>query len=260
MLAKHAVSYSSSNHWLCCGCKQIASAVFIKPPLATCGLTEQQAQARLTGDIDIFVSKFKPMKNTLSGRDEKTFMKIIVKVDTDEVHFICCLEHWNSALLFDKQSCLAVWLLMAACRLLFVSAYLWTSLVCVCAYLWNACSRSIWWSKQSNALDAGQPTSLLVFQHAAVLTVLAHLQVIGCHMVGDDAPEIMQGIAIAMKCNATKAQFDATVGIHPTAAEELVTMRQRARRIQGSGTGRGHEHERMAGWCILAGHSFTCTW
>lgn len=64
---------------------QIASAVFVRPPLATCGLTEQQAQARLTGDIDIFVSKFKPMKNTLSGRDEKTVMKIIVKVDTDEV-------------------------------------------------------------------------------------------------------------------------------------------------------------------------------
>ena len=68
-------------------CVQIASAVFIKPPLATCGLTEQQAQARLTGDIDVFVSKFKPMKNTLSGRDEKTLMKLIVKVDTDEV---CC--------------------------------------------------------------------------------------------------------------------------------------------------------------------------
>ena len=64
---------------------QIASAVFVRPPLATCGLTEQQAQARLTGDIDVFVSKFKPMKNTLSGRDEKTLMKIIVKVDTDEV-------------------------------------------------------------------------------------------------------------------------------------------------------------------------------
>ena len=73
------------------------------------------------------------------------------------------------------------------------------------------------------------------------------LQVIGCHMVGDDAPEIMQGIAIAMKCNATKAQFDSTVGIHPTAAEELVTMRQRVRRIQGQGTGRGHEHGRMVG-------------
>lgn len=64
---------------------QIASAVFVRPPLASCGLSEQQAQARLTGDIDIFVSKFKPMKNTLSGRDEKTLMKIIVKVDTDEV-------------------------------------------------------------------------------------------------------------------------------------------------------------------------------
>lgn len=57
----------------------------MRPPLASCGLSEQQAQARLTGDIDIFVSKFKPMKNTLSGRDEKTLMKIIVKVDTDEV-------------------------------------------------------------------------------------------------------------------------------------------------------------------------------
>lgn len=135
--------------------EKIASAVFIKPPLATCGLTEQQAQARLTGDIDVFVSKFKPMKNTLSGRDEKTLMKLIVKVDTDEV--------------------------------------------------------------------------------------------VGCHMVGDDAPEIMQGIAVAMKCNATKAQFDATVGIHPTAAEELVTMRQRTRRIQGTGSGRGHEHGRMVG-------------
>ena len=64
---------------------QIASAVFVRPPLSCCGLSEQQAQARLTGDIDVYVSKFKPMKNTLSGRDEKTFMKIIVKVDTDEV-------------------------------------------------------------------------------------------------------------------------------------------------------------------------------
>ena len=76
---------NNSNCQICSLWLQIASAVFIKPPLATCGLTEQQAQARLTGDIDIFVSKFKPMKNTLSGRDEKTLMKIIVKVDTDEV-------------------------------------------------------------------------------------------------------------------------------------------------------------------------------
>ena len=42
---------------------------------------------------------------------------------------------------------------------------------------------------------------------------------------GPDAGEIIQGIAIALKCGATKAQFDATIGIHPTAAEEFVTMR-----------------------------------
>ena len=50
-------------------------------------------------------------------------------------------------------------------------------------------------------------------------------RVLGCHMIGDDAPEITQGLAIALKCGATKAQFDATIGIHPTAAEEFVTMR-----------------------------------
>ena len=56
-------------------------------------------------------------------------------------------------------------------------------------------------------------------------------------MVGPDAPEVMQGIAIAMKCNAKKADFDATVGIHPSAAEEFVTMRTRTRRIKGEATG-----------------------
>ncbi|MFT7689041.1 MAG: glutathione reductase (NADPH) [Candidatus Azotimanducaceae bacterium] len=50
-------------------------------------------------------------------------------------------------------------------------------------------------------------------------------RVVGVHMVGSDAGEIIQGIAIAMKAGATKAVFDATVGIHPTAAEEFVTMR-----------------------------------
>jgi glutathione reductase (NADPH) len=53
-------------------------------------------------------------------------------------------------------------------------------------------------------------------------------RVLGCHMVGPDAGETMQGLAIALKCGATKAQFDATVGIHPTAAEEFVTMREKA--------------------------------
>jgi glutathione reductase (NADPH) len=45
----------------------------------------------------------------------------------------------------------------------------------------------------------------------------------------------MQGLAIAMKCGATKAQFDATVGIHPTAAEEWVTMRSVTRKVEGQG-------------------------
>ncbi len=51
-------------------------------------------------------------------------------------------------------------------------------------------------------------------------------RVLGVHMVGADAPEIVQGFAVALKCGATKAQFDATLGIHPTAAEELVTLRE----------------------------------
>jgi glutathione reductase (NADPH) len=50
-------------------------------------------------------------------------------------------------------------------------------------------------------------------------------RVLGCHVVAPDAGEIVQGFAVALRCGATKAQFDATIGIHPTAAEELVTMR-----------------------------------
>jgi glutathione reductase (NADPH) len=50
-------------------------------------------------------------------------------------------------------------------------------------------------------------------------------RVIGAHMVGDHAAEIIQGVAIAVKMGAKKADFDATVGIHPSAAEEFVTMR-----------------------------------
>ncbi len=51
-------------------------------------------------------------------------------------------------------------------------------------------------------------------------------RVVGAHMVGPEAGEIIQGIAIAIRCRATKAQFDATIGIHPTSAEEFVTMRE----------------------------------
>ena len=59
------------------------------------------------------------------------------------------------------------------------------------------------------------------------LVVDANTQrVVGAHMLGPDAGETIQGIAIAVKLGATKAQFDATIGIHPTAAEEFVTMRE----------------------------------
>ena len=54
-------------------------------------------------------------------------------------------------------------------------------------------------------------------------------KVVGAHMLGEDAPEIIQGLSIAINAGATKADFDRTVGIHPTAAEEFVTMRTRAR-------------------------------
>lgn len=113
----------------------IPSAVFSHPPIGTVGLTEEQAIE--TGPIDVYQSTFTPMKHTLSGRNEKALMKLIVEQKTDRV--------------------------------------------------------------------------------------------IGLHMIGPDTPEIAQGFAVAMKAGATKAHFDATVGIHPTAAEELVTMREKTR-------------------------------
>jgi glutathione reductase (NADPH) len=114
------------------GYDNVATAVFTQPPLASCGLTQDQAGCEYH-HLKIYRSEFKPMKHTISGRNERSFMKLIVDGDTDRV--------------------------------------------------------------------------------------------LGAHMVGPDAGEIMQGIAIAMKMGATKAQFDATIGIHPTAAEEFVTMR-----------------------------------
>jgi glutathione reductase (NADPH) len=54
-------------------------------------------------------------------------------------------------------------------------------------------------------------------------------RVLGVHVLGPDAGEIVQGFGVALKCDATKAQFDATIGIHPTGAEELVTMREPTR-------------------------------
>lgn len=57
----------------------------------------------------------------------------------------------------------------------------------------------------------------------------ASQRVVGAHMIGEDAPEILQGLSVAINAGATKADFDRTVGIHPTAAEEFVTMRTRTR-------------------------------
>jgi glutathione reductase (NADPH) len=110
----------------------VPTAVFSVPNCATVGLTEHQAR-ELNFKVDIFRTAFKPLRHTLTGRDERTMMKLVVDQSTDRV--------------------------------------------------------------------------------------------LGCHMVGPDAGEIIQGLAVALNCGATKAQFDATIGIHPTAAEEFVTMR-----------------------------------
>ncbi len=59
-----------------------------------------------------------------------------------------------------------------------------------------------------------------------LIVARASQKVVGAHMVGADAPEIIQGMAVAIKAGATKQIFDATVGIHPTAAEEFVTLRE----------------------------------
>ena len=53
-------------------------------------------------------------------------------------------------------------------------------------------------------------------------------RVVGCHIVGPDAGEMIQLVGIAVKMKATKADFDAAMAVHPTAAEELVTMREKA--------------------------------
>ncbi|KAJ8558123.1 hypothetical protein K7X08_004889 [Anisodus acutangulus] len=68
-------------------------------------------------------------------------------------------------------------------------------------------------------------------------------KVLGLHMCGEDAPEIVQGFAVAVKAGLTKADFDATVGIHPTAAEEFVTMRTPTRKVRSSPSEGKAEHD-----------------
>lgn len=112
----------------------IPTAVFSEPEIGTVGLTEAEAREKHP-KLDVYKSRFRPMKHTLSGRDEKMIMKLLVDGDSDRV--------------------------------------------------------------------------------------------VGCHVLGADAGEIAQSVAIAMHMGATKADFDATMALHPSAAEELVTMREK---------------------------------
>merc|ERR1719221_1855122 len=121
----------------------VPSAVFSQPPIGSCGLTEAEAATKY-GAVDVYVTKFKPMKHTMPtgrGEEERIMMKMLVISEGFE--------------------------------------------------------------------GAGR--------------------VVGCHMVGAEAGEMMQGIGVAMKAGAKKADFDATIGIHPTAAEEWCTMRSKTR-------------------------------
>jgi len=116
--------------------RNVPTAVFTSPPIGTVGLSEAEAAAE--GPVDIYVTRFTPMRHTISRRQgRRTLMKLIVCQRTDRV--------------------------------------------------------------------------------------------LGAHMIGEDAAEIMQGIGIAVVMGATKADFDRTIGIHPTAAEEFVTLRTRTR-------------------------------
>ncbi|XP_076913354.1 glutathione reductase, chloroplastic-like [Bidens hawaiensis] len=71
-------------------------------------------------------------------------------------------------------------------------------------------------------------------------------QVVGLHMCGEDSAEIVQGFAVAIKAGLTKAQFDSTVGVHPTSAEEFVTMRTPTRKIRNSSSGGKTDSEAKA--------------
>ncbi|MEY3729963.1 MAG: hypothetical protein RLZZ57_719 [Pseudomonadota bacterium] len=116
--------------------ENVPTAVFMNPPIGTVGITEEEAAKR--GPADIYVTRFTPMRHTISKRDgRKTLMKLVVCQKTQKI--------------------------------------------------------------------------------------------LGAHMIGEDAGEMMQGIGIAVVMGATKQDFDRTIGIHPTAAEEFVTLRTRTR-------------------------------
>ena len=114
--------------------EMIPTAVFSTPEVGTVGMTEAEAREKYA-EIDLYKAKFRPMKGTISGREERMLMKLVV-----------------------------------------------------------------------GAKDG---------------------RVLGCHIVGPDAGEMVQMAAIAMRMGATKADFDRTMALHPSAAEELVTMRDK---------------------------------
>ena len=113
----------------------VPTAVFSPPEIGDRRPHRGGGARALRTTIDIYKARFRPLRNTLSGRDERMLMKLVVDAD-------------------DRR-------------------------------------------------------------------------VVGCHILGADAAEIVQMAAIAIRMGATKADFDATMALHPTAAEELVTMREK---------------------------------
>jgi len=115
----------------------VATAVFSQPPVGTVGLSESEARHSCPGALDVYVSRFRPMKYAFTGSDEWMLMKLVVDAESQKV--------------------------------------------------------------------------------------------IGVHIVGPEAPEMIQLAAIAVKAGLTKAQWDATCAVHPTMAEELVTLKEKQR-------------------------------
>jgi len=84
---------------------QVPSAVFIQPPMGTVGLTEEHAREQISGDVDVYVSKFRPMKNTITGRKEKTLIKVLVEVATDKVRLLLTDKGSHQESLQKAPSC-----------------------------------------------------------------------------------------------------------------------------------------------------------
>ncbi|GAA0758438.1 glutathione-disulfide reductase [Actinomadura yumaensis] len=121
----------------------VATAVFSQPPVGVVGLSEAEARRSCSAGVDVYVTRFRPMKYAFTGSEERVLMKLVVDADSQRV--------------------------------------------------------------------------------------------VGVHIVGPDSPEMIQLAAIAVKAGLTKAQWDATCAVHPTMAEELVTLKEK----QSSSTSAG---------------------